>query len=132
MSWEELEKEISDLSSKIREPFDIIVGIVRGGIVPARMLSKRLKVNSMYCLTVKKLGNERKVMNEISEDIRGKNIILIEDMIETGRSLIATKEYLEEKGAFVKTACLYIMPISEIKPDYFLKEVKEVISFPWE
>jgi hypoxanthine phosphoribosyltransferase len=53
-------------------------------------------------------------------------------MLEAGKSLIAAKKYLEGKKAIVKTACLYIMPNAEIKPDFYLKEVKTVIKFPWE
>ncbi len=132
MNWEELDKEITTLSSKINNPPDIIIGIVRGGLVPARLLSSKLNVKTMHALTVKKLGAERKVTSEIAEDLTGKKILLIEDMLETGKSLIVAKQYLETKGAIVKTACLYIMPISEIKPDYYLKEINDAVKFPWE
>ncbi len=50
MSWEELNKEIADLSAKIDFTPEIIVGIVRGGLIPARLLSMHLKVKDMYCL----------------------------------------------------------------------------------
>jgi len=42
------------------------------------------------------------------------------------------EEYLEKKGAIVKTTCFYIMPVSEIQPDFYLKEIKEAVKFPWE
>ncbi len=132
MTWEELVSEINSLSNKITIQPDIIVGIVRGGVVPARLLSGKLNVKDMYCLTVKKTDNKRIVVTEIKEDIKDKQVLLVEDMLETGRSLIAAKQYLEEKGAIIKTACLYTMPISEIKVDYFLKEINENVNFPWE
>ena len=72
------------------------------------------------------------MVTEILEDLKGKTILLVEDMLETGRSLVVAKNYLEEKGATVKTVCLYTLPISEITPDYFLREVDAVIEFPWE
>lgn len=132
MNWEEFQKEIKNLAKKIDFAPEIIVGVVRGGLVPARILAAELKVKDMYCLTVKKIGQERKVMNEILEDISGKKILLVEDMLETGKSLIIAKRYLEEKGVSVKTACLYTMPQTEIKPNYLLREVAEVQKFPWE
>lgn len=132
MTWEELDKEITVLTSKIHDTPDIIIGIVRGGLIPARLLSSKLNVRDMYTLTVIKLGNKRKVTSEISEDLKGKKIILVEDVLETGRSLIVAKNYLETKGAIVKTACLYTMPISELKPNYYVKEIKELVRFPWE
>jgi hypoxanthine phosphoribosyltransferase len=132
MTWEELEHEVESLSQRINDIPDVVVGVVRGGLIPARLLSSFLKVKDMYCLTVKKAGNGRKVVTEISENIQGKNILLVEDVLETGRSLIVAKQYLEGKGARVKTACLYTMPISEISPDYSLAQIKEIPEFPWE
>lgn len=132
MNWEHLEKEVRELANHIDCKPDIVIGIVRGGIVPARLLSSRLQVKDMYCLTVRKAGDQRMVTSDIVENISGKNVLLVEDMLETGKSLLVAKKYLEENGATVKTVCLYTMPISQIKPDYFLREVKEVVKFPWE
>jgi len=42
------------------------------------------------------------------------------------------KQCLESLSAKVKTACLYTMPISEIIPEFYLKQVQEVERFPWE
>jgi len=132
MTWQELQKELKLLQNKINYSPDIIVGIVRGGIVPARILSSYLNVKNMFCLNVKKIGNQREVSTAINENISGKNILLVEDMLETGKSLIVAKKYLEQKGATVKTVCLYTMQISKIMPDYFIKEVANAIKFPWE
>ena len=132
MNWEKFRSEIKKLSTKIDPSPDIIVAIVRGGLVPARLLSTELKVKEMYCLTVKKVGDDRKVVSDILDDVSGKMILLVEDMLETGKSLSVAKKYLEEKGAMVKTACLYTMPTSVIHPDYHLKEFDEVQKFPWE
>ena len=132
MNWNELQVEIKALAAKVDFGPDSIVGIVRGGLVPARLLSTELRVKEMYALTVKKVGDERKVMSEILEDLHGKKILLVEDMLETGKSLIVAKKYLGSKGAEVKTACLYTMPHSEIVPDFSLEQVNEVQHFPWE
>jgi len=35
-------------------------------------------------------------------------------------------------AASVKTVCLYTMSITEIQPDFFIREVQEVQEFPWE
>src|SRR3989344_2694199 len=120
MNWNELREEVKSLASKIDYTPDVIIGIVRGGLIPARLLSSELRVKDMYAITVKKVGDERRVMNDILEELSAKNVLLV------------AKEYLEEKGARIKTACLYTMPISELRPDFWLKEVSEVVPFPWE
>lgn len=132
MTWIVFKKEILSLSKKINFKPDILIGIVRGGLVPTRLLSTILKVKNVYCLTVNKIGEKRKVQTEINGNLKNKKILLIEDMLETGKSLIEAKKYLELKGANIKTACLYITPQSEIKPDFYLKTVNKLIKFPWE
>lgn len=129
MTWETFEQEIGSLVAKIQNRPDIIVGISRGGIVPARLLSSQLAVPTMHCMSVEK---RKRVLTNILEDIHGKNILLVEDAIDTGRNLIMVKKYLEEKGAVVYTACLYTSPRSETTPDYFLRQVDATPEFPWE
>ena len=132
LGWEKIEQEIQRLSEKIDHQPDIIVGVVRGGLIPARLLSTSLKVKDMYCLTVQKVGEERRVTSDITEDISGKGVLLVEDALETGRSLVAAEEYLAQRGAHVKTACLYTTEKSEISPDYSLEKVTTIPTFPWE
>ena len=132
MNWDEFDKEIRELGRRIDYQPDAVIGIARGGVVPAVLLSKFLKVKDMYVLKVRREGTERRIMAEIVPDVAGMHILLVEDMLETGKSMIAAKEYLEERGAEVKTTCLYTMPQSEIKPDFSLKEVTAVVPFPWE
>lgn len=132
MTWEEFQNEIKNLAAKIDYVPDVIIGIARGGVIPSVLLSKLLKVKDMYVLKVRKEGEQRLVMAEIFTDVSNKKVLLIEDMLESGKSLVVAKAYLESKGASVKTACLYTMPITETKPDYSLKEVDEVAHFPWD
>lgn len=132
MNWITFQQEIKSLSQKVDQEFDIIVAIKQGGMIPACLLLKELKLENMFCVTVEKEKEGRKLRGDIIEKVSGKRILLVEDMLETGRSLKLAKEYLESQGAMVKTASLYIMPISEVQPDYFLREVKEVVEFPWE
>lgn len=132
MSWERLGQEIDALSEKISSRPDIIIGVVRGGIIPARLLATKLNVKDMYCLTIKKVGEERRATSDVNEDISGKSILLVEDALETGRSIIVAGDYLKQKGAIVQTACLYTVDETEIEPDYSLGKVPQIPTFPWE
>ncbi|MDO8514514.1 MAG: phosphoribosyltransferase family protein [bacterium] len=131
MDWYKFEKEARLLAQKIDYTPDIVIGIARGGIIPAALLSKFLGVKDTCVIKMQREGEGRQISAYVLSDVSNKKVLLVEDMIETGRSLIAGKKYLEERGAEVKTACLYTMPISEIRPDYLLKEVSNVVNFPW-
>jgi hypoxanthine phosphoribosyltransferase len=132
MTWYELEIQIRDLAEKVRSKPDLIVGVTRGGLVPARLMARALDVKDMYCITVKRIGEERKVLDSITEDIAGKYVLVVDDMLETGHGLALAKKYLEEKGATVDTACMYIMPHTYPLPTYYLREVTNVKKFAWE
>src|SRR4030042_4502441 len=103
MNWPEFENEIKKLAEKIANDFppDMIIGVIRGGAVPARLLSRELNIKSMHGVSVEKYGEERKVATDFLIDLKGKKVLLVEDMLETGRSLIVAKNYLESKEAEV-------------------------------
>ena len=131
MDWQEFDDETRKLARMIHTKPDMIIGISRGGVIPAALLAKILDVREMHSLSTERKGETRQITADIFTDVSKKKILLVEDIIETGRSLIAGKKFLEERGAHVITACLYTMPHSEIKPDYSLKEIAEVAQFPW-
>lgn len=134
LDWNAFETKLTWLVSAIKSEYhpDIIVGITRGGVVPARLLCRDLGVKKMYCINVEKIGEKRVVSTNIEEELQGKDVLLVEDYLETGRSLVVGKVYLESLGANVKTAALYFQSRSEITPDFFNKRTDKLIRFPWE
>lgn len=132
MTWDQLEHDLRNLAQLVDVVPDVIVGVVRGGVVPARLLSKYLKIRSMYCLSVTPREQGRSITTDITAPLTGKTVLLVEDMTESGDTLQAAKAYLEAKGAVVKTAALYTMPHTAIAPDYSYKQITERVTFPWE
>jgi hypoxanthine phosphoribosyltransferase len=134
MQWGEFDTEIRKVGGKLAASGwspDAVVGIVRGGVVPAMMLANLSNVRKLYLIKVSHVGDERRV-KRFEPDVFEKKVLLVEDMLETGKSLKAAKEFLEGKGAEVRTAALYAMKGSVIKPDFYLREVPKVVEFPWE
>lgn len=126
------------LAKKIRESGfkpQGIIGIERGGVVPAGLLSIWFKVPPTSLKVVKE-GELRRVVHDPNinwELISGKRIILAEDILETGRSAQAGLDFLREHGADVRLACFFTRPQTEIEPDYVLvRNVTIPITFPWE
>ncbi len=99
-TWARFTDEINALSAKIDYQPDIIVGIARGGVIPAVMLAKRLNVKDMYCLKVRK-DEPRTVVAEVFTDVNQKKILLVEDILDTGKSLESAIKFLMSKGAEV-------------------------------
>jgi len=132
MNWDTFAEETRKLGKKIDYVPDCIVAVARGGVVPAMILSRQLNIQDTYVLKVRVEGNKRTIMAEVFADISGKKVLVVEDMLESGKSMDVVKEYLESKGAEVKTACLYIMRKTKIKSEFYLREIEEKERFPWE
>jgi hypoxanthine phosphoribosyltransferase len=117
---------------------DIIVGICRGGWVPARVLSDLLdnpnlaNVRTESYTGIGKAGDPI-LTQYISIDIKGKKVLVVDEVADSGRSLQLVVDYIQKQGVSeIKTATVYYKPTCAIKPDYYGKETRNWIIFPWD
>lgn len=113
--------------------------IVRGGIVPGMLLTDYLGLRKMHFIRIRHWDHtgeknpRARLRWACGESVEGKKVLLVDDLVDTGKSMLLAKEHLEGKNAEVKTATLIYKKTSEIKPDFFGKKEKEWkwIVFPW-
>jgi len=141
VSWNKVEKECITLYGKIEKnfKFNCIVAICRGGWVPARIISDLSNVNLIGNLRIESYDvynkKEAKITQDVSIDVKDKNVLLVDDIADTGDSLILAKNYLLERDPKnLMTATLHYKITSKIKPDFFAEEVENDvwIIYPWE
>lgn len=73
------------------------------------------------------------IYQDIPERISGENILLFDDVADTGKSLDFAWEYLINHGAkSVTLATLFYKPHSTVKPDYYAVQTSAWIIFPYE
>lgn len=139
-SWNKIDRMCRQLAKKCAgfKP-DWIVGVSRGGLVPARLLSDSLDLPNMSVVRVefyKSIGETRdfpKITQPLSVDVKGKKVLVVDDVADTGRSLAVAKEHAKRAGAAeVKTATLHYKPSSLIKPDFYIAQTTAWIVYPWE
>ena len=83
----------------------VIVSPDVGGVPRARAFAKKLNGSPLAIIDKRRTGhNKAQVMNLIGE-VEGKVAILLDDMIDTGGTLLAGAELLREKGAAEVYAC---------------------------
>lgn len=140
-SWHEIDRMLNRLVEMVkRDSFrpDIIVGVSRGGLIPAAVLSDRLGVDCdavrlRYYKSVQNTEETPKIIQHISSDLSGKKVLIVDDVADTGHSLQTVKRYVQEKGAEDIMVCtLHYKPCSVIKPDHFVEETDAWIIYPWE
>jgi len=118
---------------------DVIIGIARGGLVTARILSDLLETPELaiiqieYYVSIAQPRQEPILKQGLSTPLTGKKTLLVDDISDTGKSLQLAKNHLQQQGAKeIKTATLYAKPQTITKPDYYEKQTSHWIVFPWD
>ncbi len=132
-SEEIIQNKVSELGKKITEDYkndDIVfIAILNGAFMFCGDLMKRIDLNcTIDFMQVSTYGNETKssgtfiVKKDLSVDIEGKHVIIVEDILDTGYTLYNLKGYLAKyKPKSVKIATFIDKPARReqpVKADY--------------
>ena len=139
MGWDDVEKAVTALATTLEREFvpDLIVGIARGGLIPAVRLSHLLRDKLLRMIHIKfyKGVNLRKEKPELLADVGElpPKVLIVDDVADTGATLEFVLERVKGKGAKdIKIATIAYKPRSRVKPDYYVFETDKWIVFPWE
>lgn len=142
MSESEIEKTVSGIADKINADYNgktlVVVGILKGSCVFFADLLRKIKVDdcqidfiaaSSYGSGSVSSGRIR-ILKDISCSLPGKNVLIVEDILDSGNTLSYIKDHLLEKGAeSVKICTLFDKPSRRkkpISPDYCGKTVDDL------
>jgi hypoxanthine phosphoribosyltransferase len=141
-SWNQIYGSLLNLSEAVRKSgfeADLIVGVSRGGWIPARIMSDLLgnlnlaNVTAEFYVGVAETRQEPSITQPVSASVDGKKVLVVDDLADTGKSLKLVTSHLKSQGASeVKIATIYYKPWSITVPDYYEKETRRWIVFPWE
>ena len=142
---EKINKRIEELARQIEDDYknkDIVfLCVLKGSVVFTVELAKAIKNNVQFeFIEVSSYEGQEstgkiKINKDITESIKGKNVVIIEDIIDTGRTLYYLKEYLKQKEpATLKICTLLDKPsrrVKNIEADYvgFVIENKFVVGY---
>lgn len=142
LSWRDVYNLTLQLSERIvNSGFipDVIVGIARGGWIPARILSDVLYASTLqnirieYYTDVAAKGKEPKITQPLTGSLKDKNILLVDEVADTGDTLHHAIEHVKALGAKgVRSSVLHYKPTSIVKPDFFMVETNSWTVYPWE
>lgn len=127
---------------------DVIIGIAKGGVIPATLIAYHLNIPTFKTIQIKSYNLENKKSDTIfssgtlslfDELNKYQNILIVDDLVDSGKTLQSFKqlyEYLKSIvniHANIKFACIYYKETSDFKPDYYSKICgNEWLDFPWE
>lgn len=121
---------------------DIIVGIARGGLVPARMVADYLFKKDLLSIKTEHWGvtatmDGKAVLKEkLNYDVSGKKVLIVDDITDTGESMRLSYNYIKSLNpAELKTTSMLYVNGSSYTPDYYGKGLSKEewawFVFPW-
>lgn len=141
VSWHELHRDSKALAWRLVSagPWDGIVAVTRGGLVPAAIVARELDVRVIDTISVssydEKVMRQSKVLKAVSPEItksKGdlKRWLIIDDLVDTGTTARVVRDLLP--GAHFAT--VYAKPAGRPMVDTFITEVSQDtwIMFPWD
>lgn len=105
----EIKNRIEELGLEISKEFGdeevILIGLLRGSAIFLADLSRKISSKARVdFMCVSSYGNEINssgnilIKKDLDEDIKGKNVLVIEDIIDTGTTLSKIKSFLLERN----------------------------------
>jgi xanthine phosphoribosyltransferase len=141
VSWDQFHRDTRALTWRLHEagPFEAIVCITRGGLVPAAIVARELNIRTVDCVAVKSYDHQNqggiKVLKPIDSDIialarGGTKVLIVDDLDDTGATARVVRDMLP--GAHFAT--VYAKPKGREMVDTFITEVSQDtwIFFPWD
>jgi hypoxanthine phosphoribosyltransferase len=118
---------------------NVIVGVSRGGWIPARVLCDLLSspvlanIGVEFYQGVGKTRRRPRLTQPLSTEVSRRKVLVVDEIADTGKTLKLAKDHIIKAGAEeVRTVTLYTKPWSAIQPDYYGKKTSRWIVFPWE
>ncbi|MCR5203070.1 MAG: hypoxanthine phosphoribosyltransferase [Lachnospiraceae bacterium] len=145
ISEEKINETVDRIASEINKDYegkDIrVICILKGSIYFATELTKRLKSNvTLDFMQVSSYGNgttpgDLVIKQDLDRDIKGLDCIVVEDIIDTGKTMHVLKEELNKREPNSLKVCAFLDKPSrrevELKADYIGLEIPDefVVGF---
>lgn len=142
LTWErfgtccrELARQIADSGF---EP-EVLIAVARGGMLPGGGLSYALGVKLTDAINVEFYTDVHETLPDPvllapmldTDSIKGKRVLVVDDVVDSGRTLALVLDLLTNVGAQPRSAVVYAKPTTVVEPDYVWARTDEWIVFPW-
>ncbi len=131
---EQIREAIKAVGAQITADYEgknpLLVGILKGSVVFMADIMREIKTEcSIDFMVAKSYGNEAvssgnvRILKDLDTDIHGRDVLIIEDILDTARTLAAVKKYLLQKNPSSVKICTLLDKVtadkvSDLKADY--------------
>lgn len=119
-----------------------ILGIARGGLIPAAMLSYILNVRLIQNVRVEHYNDQKNRLSSGPQfidnhqpspglDVTTERLLIVDDIVDTGKTLKLVRQAVQDHADEIKVAALYVRPNQKHAADWYWKVENEWVIFPW-
>ena len=142
LTWEVFGEASRYLSQQIVESGwfpDLIVGVARGGLIPAGAIGYAIGVKEMGAINVEFYTDIGQTLPEPilldpqldTDSLQDKKVLVVDDVADSGKTLDLVVNLLEQTASEVKSAVIYTKPTTIFEPDFSWKKTDQWINFAW-
>lgn len=118
---------------------DVIIAVLRGGVVPALIISDYLGVEEFYTIRAKHWGIgfrklDKPVITQIPRGLKSKKVLVVDEVVDTGLTLKNIVGILKNQNPRdIRTAVLHVKSTTQYLPDYYVEFIEKWkwIFYPW-
>jgi len=142
LNFEQFSAHCFDLVMKLQSQYvgkkiDYLISVQRGGAVMSKILSDALEVPiaTVVASSYQDLTQVKKpfISQELAVDIQGKNVVVLDEICDTGETLKLVSDYLHQLSpASIVTAVLVVKPNVVFHPDFHATQTDKWVVFPGE
>ena len=138
VSWDQFHRDTRALAWRLSGagPFEVIVTITRGGLVPAAIVARELGIRVIETISIASYRDRRQgdieVLKSIAAEIlaRDTGVLVVDDLVDTGGTARVVRDLLPR----AHFATVYAKPQGRPLVDTYITEVSQDtwIDFPWD
>jgi xanthine phosphoribosyltransferase len=143
VSWDQFHRDARALTWRLAGagPFEAIVCVTRGGLVPAAIVARELEIRLIETVCVASYHDYQSqgalsVLKGVADSIAnvgggaGQGVLIVDDLVDTGKTAKIVRELLPR----AHFATVYAKPMGRPMVDTYITEVSQDtwIYFPWD
>ncbi len=142
VSWDQFHRDARALAWRLNGvgPFEAVVCVTRGGLVPAAIVARELGVRVIETVCIASYTDTRQGELTVLKDIapavvalgggEGAGVLIVDDLVDTGQTAKVVRALLPR----AHFATVYAKPMGRPMVDTFITEVSQDtwIYFPWD
>lgn len=142
LTWDTYGAAVRELAQAVAdsgfEP-DIVLGIARGGLIPAGSVAYALDCKNLFTMNVEFYTGVGTTRDEPTllppfldlAELNDLSVLVVDDVADSGKTLELVVRVCSEHAGAVRSAVIYEKPRTLLTPDYSWRRTEKWINFPW-